>query len=672
MSHVAPVAAPVPGSATGRRKVVVVGPAHPAKGGTVAHTTELARHLAADPEADVALVSWSRQYPAVLYPGEREVPGGRPEVAEFVPTTRPLAWDSPASWVRTGRRIAEADLVVLVHVVPFQVPALLAVLGGMRTAGSRARTVVVAHNVLPHEPRPGDALLVGRLLASVDGVVVHSPAQADLARAHGARHVEVADLPPHLPGGEPPAGAAGSHVPRDGGVRLLSLGVVREYKGVDLLLEALRDVPGARLTIAGELWGDAGRRVLTLAGDPALHGRVEVRPGYVPASELAELLATHDALVLPYRSATASQNALLAFAHGLPVVATATGSFPQQVTDGVDGVLVEPGSVPALVAGLRRLADGGLQTLRDGVRSPDSRAPWSAYLGAVAAAATGGTPAAPPGGRLLEVAKRGAEHALWTRVGVQRRVGEVLGARELAAPPALRPVPSGVPRTGVLHDTAEVADALAQTRRLRLPAHPDAPKNWDALGAVAAVLTLADDGSRTARVLDAGSARYSPVLPWLRLYGLGGERGALAGINLEFGATVHRDGVEFRHGDVTATGLADASLDAVTCMSVIEHGVPVEAFLTETARVLRPGGVLALSTDYDQDPPDTTGITAYGAPVRIFGPDDLRELTGVASGVGLELVGELTDEVLAHPERPVHWKRTGLDYTFVLLTFRKR
>ncbi|WP_337063138.1 glycosyltransferase [Kineococcus sp. G2] len=653
-------------------RVVVVGPAHPAKGGTALHTTELARHLAAAPGAEVKLVSWARQYPVALYPGRPEVPDGVPEVPAFEPTVRSLVWSSPASWVRTGRRIAPADLVVLTHVVPVQVPALLGVLAGLRSAGSGARTVVVAHNVLPHESRPGDALLVRRLLSGVDGVLVHTDAQAELARSLGAARVEVADLPPHLPGGAPLPGPAGSHVPRDGGVRLLSLGVVRGYKGVDVLLEALRLVPSARLTIAGELWGDAGRRVRELAVAPGLRGRVRLREGYVPAAELPALLAEHDALVLPYRTATASQNALLAFAHGLPVVATRTGSFPAQVRDGVDGVLVEPGSVPALAEGLLRLADGGLQRLREGVQPPDLEEPWFGYLAALRRAAGGTTAAAPPGGRLVAVAKRGAEHALWARVGVQRRAGELLAARELGAPPARRPVPSGVPRTGVLQDAAEVADAVAQTKRLRLPAHPDAPKNWDALGAVAAVLTLADDGSRAARVLDAGSARYSPVLPWLRLYGFGAERGALAGINLEFGAPVHRDGVEFRHGDVTDTGLPDGSLDAVTCLSVIEHGVPVPAFLAECARVLRPGGVLCVSTDYDADPPDTTGITAYGAPVRIFSPAGVRELVAQADRVGLELVGELTDDVLAHPERPVHWARTGLDYTFVLLTFRRR
>lgn len=275
--------------------------------------------------------------------------------------------------------------------------------------------------------------------------------------------------------------------------------------------------------------------------------------------------------------------------------------------------------------------------------------------------------AAPPGGRLLAVAKRGAEHLLWGRVALQRRVEARRGYA------ATRPVPVTVPPTGVLQSTAMADAAVAEAKRLRLPPHHDRPKNWDALGAVGAVLSLADDGSRAARVMDAGSARYSSVLPWLRLYGLGNAPASLLGINLEFGSQVTRDGVVFRHGDVTATGLPEGSLDAITCMSVIEHGVPVEAFLRESARVLRPGGILCVSTDYDQAPPDTQGRTAYGSEVHIFSPEDIRGVVAAAEEAGLELVGDLsTSDALAHQERPVHWDRVGLDYTFILLTFRRR
>jgi SAM-dependent methyltransferase len=258
--------------------------------------------------------------------------------------------------------------------------------------------------------------------------------------------------------------------------------------------------------------------------------------------------------------------------------------------------------------------------------------------------------AVPPGGALLAGAKRTAEQLLWTRVAIQGAI-ESRGTGE-------RPVPTAVPPTAVLQTRAEWQAAVAQCRQLRLPLHHDRPKNWDALGALGAVLSGV---GREARVLDAGSARYSVMLPWLRLCGLRD----LVGINLEFGHEVRRGPVRFRYGDVTATDFPAASLDAVTCLSVIEHGVPVKAFLEEAARILRPGGVLCVSTDYDQQPPDTTGKFAYGVPVKIFGPDDIRELVSHAEGLGLRLRGDL---VLEHAERAVHWKRTGLDYTFILLT----
>jgi SAM-dependent methyltransferase len=256
--------------------------------------------------------------------------------------------------------------------------------------------------------------------------------------------------------------------------------------------------------------------------------------------------------------------------------------------------------------------------------------------------------AAPPGGAALALAKRIAEHALWTRVRVQR----TLGGTD-------RPHPAPMPASDVLGTRAQWLAAVAECRRIGLPLHPDRPKNWDALGAVATVLDAV--GPRAA-VLDAGGARYSSVLPWLRLYGLSD----LVANNLEFGADVRRDGVLFRYGDITSTDFPDGRFDAVTCMSVIEHGVPVEAFLAESARILRPGGVLVVSTDYDQQPPDTTGHHAYGQQVHIFSPAEIEALVRAAAGHGLTLRGKLA---LTHPERPVHWTRTGLDYTFIRLAF---
>ncbi len=167
-------------------------------------------------------------------------------------------------------------------------------------------------------------------------------------------------------------------------MRVLALGMVRDYKGYDILLEAARDVPGVSVTVAGEQWGEAGERVRRLAADPALAGRVRIRAGYVPGMEVPALLADHDVLALPYRHATASQNVFLAHAHGLPVLATTVGTFPGEVRDGIDGLLVPPDDVPALTSALTRLTvPGMIQTLRAGLPDLDVEAPWAEYVKAL-------------------------------------------------------------------------------------------------------------------------------------------------------------------------------------------------------------------------------------------------------------------------------------------------
>ena len=378
-------------------RVAVVGPTHPYKGGVAAHTTATARHLA-DAGHTVDLVSWARLYPRRLYPGEQTVAGAGPDVPTYDRVVEVLRWDRPGTWLRTGRRLAGYDLVLLVVVVPAQVPAFLAIARAARRAAKAAgttppRIAVLAHNVVPHETHPGGEWLSGRLLEDVDGVLVHSAEQGRLAREHGAREVVVADLPPHPPGGIPDAAdravAVAARAARlaapEPVVRVLALGIVRRYKGVDLLLRAAAQVPAVHVTVAGEVWPGAGRELRPLLEDPRLSGRVVLGEGYVPAEDVAALMAAHDVLALPYRHATASQNVLLGHAHGLPVLATRVGTFGDQVRDGVDGLLVAPDDLDALVDGLRRLAEPGVAvTLAQAVPAVDEESPWKAYVEALA------------------------------------------------------------------------------------------------------------------------------------------------------------------------------------------------------------------------------------------------------------------------------------------------
>jgi len=135
-------------------RIAIVGPAFPYKGGGAHHTTELAHRLAGAGH-DVVIESWRAQYPSFLYPGQQTIDA--PEGEPFPRTRRDLAWYRPDGWLRTGRRLRSADLVVLAVLTPVQVPSYLGILRGV---GGRARAVALCHNVLPHERKPYDVPLM--------------------------------------------------------------------------------------------------------------------------------------------------------------------------------------------------------------------------------------------------------------------------------------------------------------------------------------------------------------------------------------------------------------------------------------------------------------------------------------------------------------------------------
>ncbi|MFC7491593.1 MULTISPECIES: glycosyltransferase family 4 protein [unclassified Knoellia] len=633
-------------------RLAVVGPTHPYKGGVASHTTELCHELA-EAGHDVTLVSWSHLYPSFLYPGEQAVPGGAPDVEPFPRTIRSLSWARPDTWVRTGRRLRGMDAIIVVHVIPQGVPSNLAVLraagaGRTSSSGLGPRSIVIAHNVLPHETRPGDRQLMGALFGRVDSVVVHSDSQAKLATELGAAHVRELDLPPHLPGGPPE-----KHVESTGPTRLLALGIVRDYKGVDLLLDAMLDVPELTLTIAGEMWGDSGRRVKELAADPRLAGRVEVHSGYVPADRIAALLARHDILTLTYRHATASQNVLLAGLHGLPVLASHVGTFGGQVRDGVDGLLVPPGDRASLVEALRRLSDRGYAArLRSAVRPPDLSGPWAHYVGGIEALASTESEA------LVDEAERDVvppdtpvqrAKDLVTAVRMRRR-------RQLTLRPA--DFPEWVRASDLLAVDEDALDAQHLARQLGLPRCSDAVSAWAALGALAAILRIRDDGRRGALIVDESGTR-SPFSRWSR---------ALGFEPVELELTGRRTSVEVLDVDT-------ASLDVMARLHPGGCGADdVDHAVGQASWALRSGGLLIITVPVGEDDPEWA-----------ISPADIRGIVARADDLGLVLVGDVDGDiterirVASASAREVRAAQPGARrsgavpaYGILRLTFRRR
>lgn len=355
-------------------RITLVGPTYPYKGGVAQHTTELAFRLA-EAGHDVELLSWSAQYPKRLYPGETQVAEEGSE-RSFDRVRRALAWNRPWTWWQAWSPSAPPpDVVVLCVVTPVQVPAYRTLVHRAHRLG--ATVVALCHNVEPHDGGPMSRRLTRLLLSSVDRVLTHSDAEADRARALGANEVRSHRMPLHFPVVLRPGA-----IDRPTHNRLLFFGFVRRYKGLDLLIEALtltRSTPS--LLAVGEFW-ESYDDLTALVERLGLSERVTLRNGYLRADELPAVLAASDAVVLPYRSGTGSQQPALAHAAGVPVIVTSVGDLPHRVRDGVDGIVCAPESPAELAAAIDRLYDSPdtLASLRRGIIVDANDQDWHGYL----------------------------------------------------------------------------------------------------------------------------------------------------------------------------------------------------------------------------------------------------------------------------------------------------
>ena len=329
----------------------LIGPTYPYRGGIAHYTTLLAQELRL--EHEVLLLSFSRQYPAWLFPGRSDRdPSERPlrTGAEYL--LDPL---NPISWWRTLRRIKEwqPEVVVIPWWVPFWAPAWATVGQGIKRLRPAPKVLFICHNVLPHEKGLLDKMALRMALASGDGFVVHArtDSQRLLTQFPQARIV-VSPLPTYAGLGQEPAELSLS-LPADTPIALF-FGLVRPYKGLDVLLEALALLKRPlHLIIAGEFWQDEVEYQAQIRR-LELETAVTIMNRYVPDEEVVALMQTADVVILPYRRATQSAIVQVAFGYGKPIITTNVGGLAEAVVHECTGLIVPPEDPQQLAAAIER------------------------------------------------------------------------------------------------------------------------------------------------------------------------------------------------------------------------------------------------------------------------------------------------------------------------------
>ena len=359
----------------------LIGPTYPYRGGIAHYTTLLAQHLREQHE--VLLLSFSRQYPAWLFPGKSDKdPSERPLQTEARYELDPL---NPLTWRRTLRQIREwqPDMVVIPWWHPYFAP-VWAVLGrGIRRLKPRPKLIFICHNVRPHEQGRLSKLLLPHVLKTVlgqgDGYIVHSQADRGILQGYlpGAK-ISVSPHPTYAALGEQNQAKLPIALPSDRPL-LLFCGLVRPYKGLDILLEAVALLKRPfHLLVAGEFWQGGLAEYQKQITRLELAKNVTVVDEYLPNELLAAYIKRANVVVLPYRSATQSGIIQIAFGLNTPVITTNVGGLAEAVEDGRTGLVVSPENPLALAEAIERYFAQGLEAVfSENVGEGNGRFSWS-------------------------------------------------------------------------------------------------------------------------------------------------------------------------------------------------------------------------------------------------------------------------------------------------------
>ncbi len=365
-------------------RVILVGPAHPLRGGLAAFNERLAREFIASGHP-TTLWSFSLQYPSILFPGKTQF-SSEPAPTDLHIENR-INSINPFNWLTTGLHLRNLnpDLLVLRYWIPFMAPSLGSI---ARIARSNRHTHVIPiiDNILPHERHWFDVPLGKYFTSSCSAFITMSnEVMNDL---HQFDNKKPRRYYPH-----PLYDNYGQILSKEEACKRLGLdagwtyflffGFIREYKGLDLLLEAFAH-PGfeekkIKLLVAGEFYTHPEPYLRIIQNHP-FKDRILLHDRFIADSEVHLYFSAADLVVQPYKSATQSGVSQIAIYFEKPMVITRVGGLAEQIPDGKAGKVVEPSTEAIALAMLHFIDERQRRECEKFIRTYKQKYSWKGLV----------------------------------------------------------------------------------------------------------------------------------------------------------------------------------------------------------------------------------------------------------------------------------------------------
>ncbi len=327
------------------KSIVIVGSAHPLRGGLANYNERLARAYQ-EQGNEVKIFTFSLQYPNFLFPGKTQYSDeSKPEDLDIEVSLNSV---NPISWIALGRKIKKIapDLLIIKFWIPFMGPCLGTV-ARIAKRNRKTKVITIIDNIIPHEKRLGDRILANYFVGGVDGFISMSQSVLDDLKTFDQKKPKI--FTPH-----PVYDNFGQPVDKLFALRKLELnpqhkyilffGFIRDYKGLDLLLRAMADQRikdlDLKLIIAGEFYTDS-KPYYEIIEKYQLENQLVLATDFIPDSKVGDYFNAVDMVVQPYKEATQSGVTQIAYHFEKPMLVTNVGGLPEIVPHLKTGYVVD-------------------------------------------------------------------------------------------------------------------------------------------------------------------------------------------------------------------------------------------------------------------------------------------------------------------------------------------
>ena len=366
-------------------KIVLVGPFPPFRGGISDLNAALADHLSKRHE--IHAINFTTQYPKVLFPGKTQFKKG--DSAQEVDSIRCLSSINPFSWRKTAYKIIdiEPDLVLFRFWLPFFAPAFSGVAKKIRKY-SDATIMVICDNIIPHEERLLDTRLTKIFFGFIDSFIVLSKkVENELLSFIPEAKYKYSPHPIYsIFNNTLSKEQAKAELKLATKKVLLFFGLIREYKGLDILINAMEkiktELEDYTLLIVGECYENENKYT-ELIKKAGITDNVKCHYSFIPDNEVGKYFSAADVVVLPYKTASQSGIVQIAYHFDTPVIVSNVGGLPEIVDEGKTGYCVEPNSNAFAKAIKAFYENDNISEMNSNISEYKSQFSWDAMVKAI-------------------------------------------------------------------------------------------------------------------------------------------------------------------------------------------------------------------------------------------------------------------------------------------------